>query len=356
MSESHHRHHRRRKSRIRIIKHRIKRWLYKYRWMGPTIIVAAVIIAATGVWLLNTHSQQDSYHVSSKSRVNVGSGYRNVTYKGKKYHYNNRITTIVYAGIDSTDALQATRKYTFAPRADGISVVVLDELNKRLSIIALSRDTMTPIRKYTLNGQDRGLFRDHLGYAYTYGDGGKVSCRNLCEAISNLFYGIPITDYMITNLSAMYIISNVIGPVTLTVPNDDLIDIGIAKGQTITVDSTNLETFVRTRDIEEHYSNVGRMERQQAYISAASAQILTAVRTTPDDVWQRVLQAEDSIQMSVTRNRYLDLTNALKKVTYDAQNYYTLEGEQVAGVDHDEFIPDEDALLDLIVDLFYIAE
>ena len=28
----------------------------------------------------------------------------------------------------------------------------------------------------------------------------------------------------------------------------------------------------------------------------------------------------------------------------------------VAGVDHDEFIPDEDALLDLIVDLFYIAE
>ena len=51
-----------------------------------------------------------------------------------------------------------------------------------MTILSINRDTMTDIRRYTMNGNDKGLYTTHIGYAYSYGDGGKVSCESLCEA------------------------------------------------------------------------------------------------------------------------------------------------------------------------------
>ena len=73
----------------------------------------------------------------------------------------------------------------------------------------------------------------------------------------------------------------------------------------------------------------------------------------PSGFWRRVEQAEDSLQTNITRSRYLDLTRALLKTTYEASDYYIPEGEQVAAVDHDEFYPDERALRERIIRIFY---
>lgn len=346
----------RRKGPLRILKHNIKKLLFGHRWLVPAILIAVIVLGSASFWMVRSARSRRAQRLSAAAQFNAGSGYRDIVYRGKKYRYNNRITTILYAGVDSEEPLKATQQFTSAPRADSISLVALDELNGRMTIIALNRDTMTGIHKYTLDGKDRGLFKDHLGYAYTYGEGGTVSCRNLCEAVSNLLYGIPINEYVIANRASLPDIADALGDVTVVVPNDDLAAEGYHAGDTAVIDGDNLELFVRVRDIETDLSNVGRMERQQAYINGAMGRIRDMLANQPAEVWDRLEQAEDSVRTNITRSRYLALTKAVKNTAYGDQDYYIPEGEQVVGKRHDEFHPDQDALLQKVIDVFYIEK
>ena len=319
-------------------------------------ILAVAAIGAGGLWMYRQVMAQKGLNVTIGNQVDVGIGYRQIEYNGKKYRYNDRITTIVYAGLDAEGALTVSSTYTTAPRADSISVIVMDDYHKCMSIIALNRDTMTEIHKYTLNGRDRGPFVDHLGFAYTYGEGGKVSGMNLCKAISDLLSGVPVHKYVVSSRGSIPMIADVIGPVEVVVPNDDLAKRGFVKGETIVIDGSNLETFIRSRDTDEDLSNVGRMERQRAYIEAAIGKLTEYITAKPSNAWDTMLRAEGCVQTNITRNHYLDLTKTLKNTVFGEDAYYMPTGENVAGTDHDEFYPDKEKLRALVVDLFYIEQ
>lgn len=355
MTEKHRHHsgHGRHHSRF---KRRLKRFLHRRKWLVLGTALTLAVLAVAGVLLLRDMRSRAGYNVVSSRQVDMAGGYRNIVYNGKGYRFNNRVTSILYAGIDSEGDIHQRTGYTGAPRADSITLVVMDERNSRMSIIALSRDTMTPIHKYTLDGKDRGAYTDHLGFAYTYGDGVDVSCRNLCQAVSDMLFGIPIDGYVIANRDSMPIMGEAVGPVEVVVPNDDLKDDGYVKGETVTIDSDNLMAFIRTRDTDSDFSNVYRMERQQAYINGAIDKITALLTKSTDTAWRFVEQAESCILTDITRNRYLDLTKVLKNTHYTADDYYTPEGEQVAGVRHDEFYPDQDALHEKVIELFYIEQ
>ena len=335
---------------------RESRGLSSRRLMALAAAAAVLVLAIVGFLIWKQNQDQQDQDISAGHQVNVGSGIQHITYRGKQYAYNNRITSILLIGIDSEGVMSPLKRYTIAPRADSISLLVLDEMHKKMTIIALSRDTMTEIRRYTMNGRDRGLFVDHLGYAYTYGDGWDVSCRNVCEAVSNLFYGIPIGDYVVMNRSSLPLLAKALGALEVTVPNDDLAELGYTKGQTAMIDETNLESFVRSRDTQQDLSNVGRMERQQAYINAAAGVIRYKAENEPSALWDTVLEAESCVHTNITHSRYLNLVKILKNTAYDAGNYYVPEGRQVIAADHDEFYPDEETLLKQIISIFYLEK
>lgn len=350
------RHRRRKKSRLRIWKHKVKEVLRRRFWVIPATVITVAVVALSAVWMLNGVRNIRNQQLQAESQRNVGSGYRDIVYKGKQYRYNSRITTVLYAGVDSEGTLEAAEHYTDAPRADSISLAVIDEFHQKLTIIAINRYTITKVHRYTYGGRDRGEFNDWICYAYSYGDGGKPSCENLCLAVSDLLYGIPINDYVVTNRSSLPLIGDIVGDVTVTVPNDDLVEYGYHKGQQIVVNADNMETFVRTRDIEVDFSNNGRMERQQAYINAAMARLESMVEEDTLNTWDSIKRLEGVMQTNITRNKYLDLANALKRTDYDARNYYIPEGDNIVGAVYEEFYPDEEALLSRIVELFYIEK
>lgn len=320
------------------------------------VFAALCVLAAVGLWLYTSAENQRVQAVSVGNSVDVGTGYRQIEYEGRKYRYNERITTIVYAGVDSPDALAVTSKYTLAPRADSISAIVLDEYHRRMSIIALSRDTMTDIHKYTLDGLDRGLFTDHLGYAYAYGEGGRISGMNLCQAVSDLLCKIPIRSYVVTNSASLPVIAEMVGPVNVTVPNGDLAELGFVQGETAVIDGSNLEAFIRSRDTEEDLSNVGRMERQRAYIEAVAGKLADYLTANSSKAWDKMMQAEKIVNTNITRSSYLNLTKKLKNAPFGSGDYYTLEGQHTVGDSYDEFYPDREQVRKLVVDLFYIEQ
>ena len=249
----HNRHHHR-KSRH----HRKKQ---KMLILGLAAAVIFVGLAATVV--VNKLKEQKNYHVTGANSVDVGVGYRYTEYNGKKYQYNNRVTTLLYAGLDSFDELKQTATYGDKARADSIMLIVLDEASKKMSVVAINRDTMTDVHRFSRNGGDLGTYVTHLGYAYANGDGGTASCENLKTAVSNLFNNLPIDGYMVSNQTSIVMINDLVGGVTVTVPNNDLATQypELTEGNIVTLDESNVRAYVQQRDTAVDFSNEGRIER-----------------------------------------------------------------------------------------------
>ena len=335
--------------------YRMRRWMrHNKKFAAAAALLCIVVLSAGGFFLLYSQKEQSRLHVTAGNSVDMKGGYRTITWKDKEYQYNSLITTILYAGLDSTDPLKASETYSNKARADSVSVVILDKKKKKMSILALNRDTMTEIRRYTRTGEDMGTYVSHLGYAYSYGDGGEVSCEDLKEAVENLL-GISIDEYIVTNQSSITSINDLVGGVTVTVPNDDLAAMypELKKGAVVTLDDSNVKDFLQHRDTAADFSNEGRIERQQAYVTAYVDLLKDRLASEPDQLWQEIGQMNDYLQTSITKNKYLSLARLLEKVSFTDADYYRPTGKDSAGELHDEFYVDEDALRQLVIDLFY---
>ena len=350
--EKHHRHHHHHHHH-----HRSRKEQKRRKWIRPAIVMSIVVVVVVALALTGYIRSRETFTTEEKagSNGNVELRYKDVSYQGEKYKYNNRITTILLAGLDSEGPIEKNNVFADAPRSDTIMLLIIDTQENRLSILAINRDTMTDIRKYTLSGSDRGLSKDHIGNAYAYGDGEKISAEGLREATSLLLYDVPVNHYLIVNRSVLKKLAETLGPVNVTVPNNDLIDIDTkyAQGNVVTVDDNNIELFVRNRDTSKDFSNTSRMERQNAYINAAMDKVLELLKDDPSGVWKIIEGLESTVLTDITRSQYLDIVNDINKVSYDQDSYYTPEGTQSAENLHDEFYVDERALLDLVVKLFY---
>ena len=335
--------------------YRMRRWMrHNKKFAAAAALLCIVVLSAGGFFLLHSQKEQSRLHVTAGNSVDMKGGYRTITWKDKEYQYNSLITTILYAGLDSTDPLKASETYSNKARADSVSVVILDKKKKKMSILALNRDTMTEIRRYTRTGEDMGTYVSHLGYAYSYGDGGEVSCEDLKEAVEKLL-GISIDEYAVTNQSSITSINDLVGGVTVTVPNDDLAAMypELKKGAVVTLDDSNVKDFLQHRDTAADFSNEGRIERQQAYVTAYVDLLKNRLASEPDQLWQEIGQMNDYLQTSITKNKYLSLARLLEKVSFTDADYYRPTGKDSAGELHDEFYVDEDALQQLVIDLFY---
>ena len=341
----HNRHHHR--------KSRHQRKKQKMLSLGLAAAVAFVGLAATVV--INKLKEQKNYHVTGANSVDVGAGYRYTEYNGKKYQYNNRVTTLLYAGLDSFDELKQTATYGDKARADSIMLIVLDEVSKKMSVVAINRDTMTEVHRFSRKGDDLGVYVTHLGYAYTNGDGGEASCENLKTAVSTLFNNLPIDGYMVSNQTSIVMINDLVGGVTVTVPNDDLAAKypELTTGNVVTLDESNVRAYVQQRDTAVDFSNEGRIERQKSFVLSFMDEFGTMVKEDASSVWDSLEACSDWMQTDITKNKYLSLADAFSNTNLTPDSYYILEGEDQLGELHDEFYYDEDALQELIIKLFY---
>lgn len=340
-SHRHHRHDRHRKA-------------VRRKQIIGSVIVCAAVLAVAVIVIFSQLQKQKTMDIQGNSN-NVGSGYRDIVYKGEKYRYNNLITSILYAGVDSTGKMEAKVRYGNKARADSIQLLVMNEKTDKMSVVSINRDTITQIRQYSLDGSDMGLYHTHIGYAYTYGDGGKVSCENLCEAVSLLFGGVPINRYVVTNQDSMPYINELAGGITVTVPNSDLEETypDMYEGAQVTLDDTTVSTFLQYRDTTVDFSNDGRMERQKTYAIAYVDKMKAMDKSQLEKLWDSLDSMKDYLQTSINRNQYLELISLLKKSELTDDSFVQLEGQDQAGELHDEFYVDEDALQQLIIDLFY---
>lgn len=328
----------------------------KIRILFTVIVLSVLMVLITGC---SGCLQKEAAADMEGSDVQIlEDDYHTIIYNNKKYVYNPQITAVLYAGVDSEDELVTYNRYSIAPRADVIELIVLDDYHKTIKVLAISRDTITAVERYTMNGNSRGTYDTQLGYAFSYGDGGKVSCLNLSQAVSELLGGVPIHEYAITNNSSMTMLNKMVGGVTVKVPNDDLAADypELQKDAVVTLDDTNVEAFVRWRDTAIPYSNNGRMERQQAFTSVFVEKFKQEIVNDPDGVWNEIESMSPYMETSITKSQYLSLVDLVSDLTFSEKDYCYIDGRDVQGEQYDEVYLDEDSLKKTIVELFYIED
>jgi hypothetical protein len=93
-----------------------------------------------------------------------------------------------------------------------------------------------------------------------------------------------------------------------------------------------------------------RLERQVQYIGAFWEQAREAVGDSETEILRIYNTLEDYLVSSVD---FVKLTGQLLEYELDESNIYTVEGETSMGAKYEEFNVDEDALYEMILEIFY---
>ena len=87
------------------------------------------------------------------------------------------------------------------------------------------------------------------------------------EAVSNLLYEIPISSYLALSIEGVKELTDAVGGVQITVPEDYTeINPLFEKGATLVLNGEQAEQYVRKRDIDKTGSNNERMERSHSLL------------------------------------------------------------------------------------------
>lgn len=281
-----------------------------------------------------------------------------VTYKGKKYEYNNNIRTYLMMGVDNDDPVAPAEDYTRGGQSDAMFLVVTDTKKQTLKVISINRNTMTDIQLCDQKGNDLGEFYTQICLQHAFGDGKRLSCTRSVDAVSALFGNIPISGYLAMNMGGIPQMNDEIGGVELKVMQD--VDfpkqkVSLKKGDIVTLNGTEAYYYLRGRDIEEFDSATDRLRREEQYILAYMKKLKNMTKGNSSKAVGIYNSISDYLVSSVD---FSDLITELMGYEFSDDDMCTVPGETkmgkpVDGKRFEEYYVDEDKMQELIIQTFY---
>jgi len=280
-----------------------------------------------------------------------------IRYNGKTYQYKENLMNILCLGVDSRDGIAKEKTPGKAGQADCVILAVLDDEAKTIQLINISRDSMVPVHVYATDGSYVEDRTEQLALQYAYGNGRDWSCQLMEEAVSHLFYGLPIHGYCALSMNSIADLNDTVGGVTVTVP-EDLAAMQpklFTAGEVKTLKGELAYHFVHDRDFQstDVASNNKRIARQKTYAVAFVNQLKQGMKedmSLPVKLYQT---AEKQMVTSISLDQAVYLCTEYMNCSFDTENIYTIDGEVTMGEKYAEFNVDDEALYQLILDVFY---
>lgn len=317
----------------------------------PLVLMLLVLVAAAavavGVMGKDKDKEEEQPEPETVQEEDSGLEEGQVVYNGVTYEYNKELETLLFLGVDKQESEFAEHSSGWGGQADCILLFIMDPGQKTITTLQVSRDTMVDIDIYSEGGDKIATEKGQITLQYAYGDGKARSCWLMEQAVSKLLYGTEIDGYFAMNLEGFSKATDLVGGVELTVPEDyTKIDPAFQKGATVTLDGKLAEKYVRSRDTETLGSNNDRMERQAQFLEAL-AQKMTQSGGNAATYTKLFTELQDHIVTDMNADDLASLSD------YEFTETIKAPGETRAGEEHDEFYTDEEALYELILELFY---
>ena len=320
------------------------------------ILIIVLSVLGGGYYLLSQKNasspQNGGQNSDSRNQTDLSQNSDIVEYKGETYKYNDHLSNYLFLGIDTRETVDTYQSQADAGQADAIFLVSMDRATVKIKVLFIPRDSMTRIEVFNPYGQSLGETTDHLNIQYAFGDGKEKSCELMKTAVSNMLDGLPIQGYCSMNMDGISVITDFVGEIQLTIPDDSLADVNpeYKKGAVVDITGETAEQFVRYRDIDKTQSALVRQERQKTFLQAL---VQKAQEKAGEDAGF-VTGLYDSVKSYTVTNMGNDIFAKLLAASQNGiTDTETVPGEGTHGENFDEYHIDEDALSDLIISMFY---
>lgn len=315
------------------------------------IIAVVVIVLQTRV----TSSQKKEEITSSNNENNEQEKWQEgiISYNGKNYKFNDSLRTYLFMGIDNDEPVATAPDSVSGGQSDAMFLLVIDQELQEMSIISINRNTMTQVAMYDANGKSLGKSEAQICVQHGFGDGKKLSCARTLDAVSNLFYNIPINGYLSINMGAIAKMNDSIGGVEVCVLQDLFYPeqgVELFEGEVVTLNGNEAYYYLRGRDVNEFDSATDRLKRQEQYIVNYMSKLK---KTASGDVTKLENIYNSISDYLVTNVDFVSMLSDLMQYEFQEERMYTVPGETKMGATYEEYHVDEDALYDLIIQVFY---
>ncbi len=278
-----------------------------------------------------------------------------VKYNNQIYVYNEDILTFLFMGIDKQEeTVQEMPEGTDGGQADALFLLVLNPRKKEMNLIGINRNTMTQIDMYNDTGAYINTITAQICVQHGFGNGMEESCVYQKEAVSRLFYGLPIHGYAAVNYSAAAPLNDAVGGVDVTVL-EDMTSVSplLKEGKQVHLEGENALTYVRWRDTDAFASADRRLERQMQYLEGFVEKAKSSANEDIFNIAQLYRAASPAMVTDVTIDKAVYLASQALDYRGGSSSFYVLEGETVMGEQFEEYYIDETALYEMILEIFY---
>ena len=327
---------------------RIKKKHLKY----VAIILMVVFLIAAGLMLLELWERGRDDFAASDAQDGV------VTYNGQQYVRKETVETFLVLGLDKYAGADASDSHGSGVQADFLMLFVFDNETKQCTALHINRETMTDVNQLSIGGTAVvATYTKQIALAYNYveDDNDKIRCGNTKNSVETLLHGAKVNHYLSLTMDFVPAINDLVGGVEVTVLDDfSGIDSTLVKGEKVTLMGEQALRYVRTRYGLEDSTNSTRMVRQQQYINALYDKVVS--RMAADEAF-----VYDLVQMTDAYLVYDSSDQKMQKFAekfgeYEFLGIREIEGESRPGAEFMEFYPDEDALWEVVTDLFYVPK
>lgn len=324
---------------------------------AAVIIACALVILALGLMVVRRFDQEQ--YAETRSEMSDGFGQlRTVAWRDAEYREKPAVTTILLAGIDKTEdsVTTAANEYRNGGQADFLLLLAIDHTDKKIHQLQIDRDTMTDVVTLGVFGNETGTRNMQICLAHGFGKTPQDNARYTIRAVRNLLEGIEIDGYYMISYTAIPILNDTLGGVTVHIA-DDMTSVNPAwtKGAEVTLRGKEAESFVRARMGIGEGSNRERMVRQNEFMQQALSQMN---RKTQEDLTFGETLIKSLQQMAVTNLTVRQLEEELNK----AYGYMVLPVDHPAGsycLGEDGFVEfhmQEGAAVEWVLEHMYIRQ
>lgn len=279
-------------------------------------LLIAVIAALLGIAL--TLERQPEKIENAGQSLNAVHKVTALTYNGETKNLKNHLQTVLLIGTDDTEAFSEpdtgiTPFYNYH-QADFLMLLTVDKDNQKVDIFQLNRDTMTDVPWLDVLGKVGGTDYQQICLAFNSGSGGRDSCLNVTNTVSDLLFDLPVDYYMQIPMTAIGSLNDLVGGVPVTIEDDfSTVDSSLIKGETVKLNGRQAETFIRSRRAMADDTNLARMRRHRQYLDSFQVQAREAINTDSAFTMRVVETMSQYLQSDMTADQIADLITVLDK-------------------------------------------
>ena len=338
-------------------KKKMKRWKKVLIGIGCTLLSLIILIVGTFMFLVIKGGNEllgGDFKITAPTGVEaqIQDDGEYIVYKGRTYQLNKNITSILFMGVDKRE-LQTTEVNGTGGQADVLVLMAYDTKSGKISMINISRDTMTDVTVYSANGGYVGSETQQICLSYAYGDGKKTSCDNTVNSVKRLFYNIPIRSYLALDLDGIAAVNDSIGGVDVTSPETVG---GFTAGQIYHLEGALSESFVRARGHESADANTLRMQRQQIYATEFMNKMISKTKqqiTTPVDLFN-ASSPYTCTNLNPSKITYLAMSAVMSNGM--SVEMKTVPGTAKMGKTYAEYYINEEQFFELFLSVYYFPK